>query len=56
LMPAFPLLCGPTHPKSSQLGLGQVICEARSEGALHHSLSSSNSPYTAWRCVGSLSC
>ena len=27
-----------------------------SDAALHHSPSWSNSPYTAWRCVGSLSC
>ncbi|XP_070981852.1 F-box/WD repeat-containing protein 4-like [Oncorhynchus clarkii lewisi] len=26
------------------------------DAALHHSSSWSNSPYTAWRCVGSLSC
>ena len=33
-----------------------VIVEARSsDAALHHSPSWSNSPYTAWRCVGLLS-
>ena len=33
------------------------LVEARSsDAALHHSPSWSNSPYTAWRCVGSLSC
>ena len=42
---------------SSQTGWGQVIVEARSsDAALHHSPLWSNSPYTAWRCVGSLSC
>ena len=41
---------------SSQLGWGRVIVEARSSYAeLHHSTFWSNSPYTAWRCVGSLS-
>ena len=52
LLTAFPSLCGPTHPKPSQLGWGRVIMEARSSDAvLHHSPSWSNSPYTAWRCV-----
>ena len=52
LLAALPSLCGPTHPKPSQLGWGQVIVEARSsDAALHHSPSWSNSPYTAWRCV-----
>jgi hypothetical protein len=52
LLSAFPSLCGPTHPKSSQLGWGRVIVEARtSDAALHHFPSWSNSPYTAWRCV-----
>ena len=56
LLAAFPSLCGPTHPKPSQLGWGRVIVEARSfDAALHHSYWSS-SPYTAWRCVWSLSC
>jgi hypothetical protein len=33
------------------------VVEARSPDAkLHHAPSWSNSPYTAWRCVGSLSC
>lgn len=37
LLAAFPSLCGPTHPKPSQLGLGRVIVEARSsDAALHH--------------------
>ena len=49
---AFPSLCGPTHPKPSQLGLGRMIVEARSsDAALHHSPPWSNSPYTAWRYV-----
>ena len=53
----FPSLCGPTHPKPSQFGWGRVIVEARSsDAALHHSPSWSNNPFTAWRCVGSLSC
>ena len=52
LLAAFPSLCGPTHPKPSQLGWDWVIVEARSsDAALHHSPSWSNSPYTAWRCV-----
>ena len=47
----------PTHPKPSQLGLGRVTVKARvSDAALHHSPSWSNIPYTAWRCVASLSC
>ena len=51
-MAALPSLCGPTHPRPSQLGLGWVIVEARSsDPALHHSPSWSNSPYIAWRCV-----
>jgi hypothetical protein len=51
LLAAFPSLCGPTHPKPSQLGWGRGIVEARSsEAALHHS-PWSNSHYTAWRCV-----
>ena len=53
---AFPSLCGPTHPKPSQLEWGWVIVEDMAfDAALHHSPSWSNSPYTAWRCVGSLS-
>jgi hypothetical protein len=45
------LLCGPTHPKPSQLHYGWVIVEARSsDAALHHSPWSIN-PYTAWWCV-----
>ena len=51
-MASFPSLCGPTHPKPSQLGLGRVIVEARSsDEALHHSPSWSNSSYIAWKCV-----
>jgi hypothetical protein len=54
LLAAFPSLCSPTHAKRVA---GRVIVEARSsETALHHSPSWSNSLYTAWRCVGSLSC
>ena len=46
LLAAFPSLYGPTHPKPSQLGWGQVIMEARSsDAALHHSPSWSNSPF-----------
>jgi hypothetical protein len=51
LLAAFPSPCRPTHPKPSQLGWsrdcgGQVIwCSTPSL------LSTSNSPYTAWRCV-----
>ena len=59
LLATFPSLCGHTHPKPPQLGWGRVIVEARSSDAAlshHHSPSWSNSPYTAWRCVGSLSC
>ena len=57
LLAAFPSLCSLTHAKPSQLGWGWVIVEARSsDAALHHSPSWSNSPYIAWRCVGSLSC
>ena len=57
LLAAIPSLCGPTHPKPSQLGWVRVMVEARSSDAvLHHSPSWSNSPYTTWRCVGSLSC
>jgi hypothetical protein len=38
LLAAFPSPCGPTHPKLSQLGCGQVIVEARSsDAALYHS-------------------
>ena len=38
LFAALPSLCGPTHPRPSQLGLGQVIVEARSsDAALDHS-------------------
>ena len=49
LLAAYPSLCGPTHPKPSQLGWGWVIVEARSsDAALHHS-PWSKSPYTAWR-------
>ena len=33
LFAAFPSLCGPTHPKPSQLGWGRVIVEARSSDA-----------------------
>ena len=52
LLAAFPSLCGPTHPKPSQMGKHWVIVEARSsDAAPHHSPSLSNSPYTAWRCV-----
>lgn len=41
-----------THPKPSQLGLVQVIVEARpSDAELQHSPSWSNSLYRAWRCV-----
>ena len=57
LLAALPSLSGPTHPKPSKLGWGWVTVEARSsDAALHHSPSWSNSPYPAWRCVGSLSC
>ena len=57
LLAAFPSLCCPTHPKPSQLGWSRVIVEARSSDAsLQHSPSWSDSPYTACRCVGSLSC
>ena len=57
LLAAFPSLCGPTHPKPSQLSLGWLIVVARSsDAALHHYPYWSNSPYTAWRYVGSLSC
>ena len=45
------------HTKPSHLGWGRVIVEARSsDAALFQSLYWSNSPYTAWMCVGSLSC
>ena len=45
LLAAFPSLCGPTHPKPSQLGRRWVIVEARSsDTALHHS-PGYNSPY-----------
>ncbi|XP_052313566.1 uncharacterized protein LOC118390860 isoform X2 [Oncorhynchus keta] len=55
LLAAFPSLCGPTHSITSQLAC-RVIVEARSsDAALHHSPSWSNSTYTAWRCVRSLS-
>ena len=48
LLAVFPSLCGPTHPKTSQLGCGRGIVDARSsEAALHHSPSWSNSPYAA---------
>ena len=51
MLAAFPSLCGPTHPKPSQLGWGRVFVEARSsEAAFHHS-PWSNSSYTACRCV-----
>ena len=53
LLAGFPSLCGRTHPKPSYLGWGWVIVVARSSDAtLHHSPSWSNSPYTAWCCVG----
>ena len=53
LLDAFPSLCGPTHPKPSQLGWARVIVEARSsDAALHSSHSWLNSPYTAVRCDG----
>ena len=52
LLAAFPSLCGPTHPKPSQFGWGWGIVDARSsDTALHHSLSWSNGPYRARRCV-----
>ena len=52
LLAAFSSLSDPTYPKPFQLGWSQVIVEARSsDAALHHSLSWSNNPYTAWRCV-----
>ena len=52
LLALLPSLSGPSHPKPSRLGLGQVTVQARSSGAaLHLSPSWSNSPYTAWRCV-----
>ena len=45
LLATFPSLYGPTHPKPSQLGWGQVIVEARSsDAALHHAPPWSNSP------------
>ena len=58
LLPAFPILCGLTHPKPSQLVGGWVIVKAKSTDAALCQSSSSwlNSPYTAWRCVESLSC
>ena len=43
-VPTYPSLCGPTHPKPSQLGWCWVIVVARSsDAALHHSPSLSNS-------------
>jgi hypothetical protein len=33
LLAAFPSLCGPTHPKPSQLGWGRVIVEVKSSDA-----------------------
>ena len=57
LLAAFPSLCGPTHPKPPPFGWGRGIVEARSsDAALHHSPSLSYNPYTAWSCVGLLSC
>ena len=57
MLSTFPSLCGPTHPKPSQLGWDCVFVEARSsDAALHRSPSWSNSTHTAWWCVGSLSC
>lgn len=32
VLAALPSLCGPTHPKPSQLGLGRVTMEVRSSG------------------------
>ena len=47
LLAALPSPCSPTHPRPSQLGLSQMIVEARSsDAALHHSPSWSNSPFT----------
>ena len=52
LLALLPSLCGPSHPKPSRLGLGQVTVEARSSGAaLHHSPSWS-ALYTAWYVWG----
>jgi hypothetical protein len=51
LLAAFPSLCGPTHPKPSQLGWGRMIVEAMSSYAAIHNSPWSNSPYTSWRCV-----
>lgn len=46
------VFCGPSPPKPSRLGLGQMTVEVRpSDAAFHHSPSWSNSPYTGWRCV-----
>ena len=53
LLAAFPSLCSPTHPNWFEVGRMTV---RSSDAALHHSSSWSNSPYTAWRCGGSLSC
>ena len=56
LLAAFPSLCGPTHLNPIEMIWGRVIVEARSsDAALNHS-PWSNSPYTAWMCVESLSC
>lgn len=42
LLAAFPSLCGTTHPKPSQLGLGQVIVMPGSSNVtLHYSTSTS---------------
>jgi hypothetical protein len=56
LLAPFPSLSGPIHSKPSQLGWGQVIVETRSSDAVLHHSPWSNSPYTVWKCVGSLSC
>ena len=51
ILAAFPSLCGPTHPKPSQLGCLVIVETRSSDAALHFSSSWSNSPYTAWWCV-----
>ena len=54
---SYTLRSDSSQTKPSQIGWGRGIVEARSSDAtFHHSPSWLNSPYTAWKCVRSLSC
>jgi hypothetical protein len=57
LLAAFSFNLLANSSQTISIGLRSVIVEAMSsDAAFHHSSSWSNSPYTAWQCVGSLSC